>query len=201
MAMGQSMEKVAEGIHRWTSREAEHNSRDWAKFDSKVLSYASWKKELMKHNTDVYPNLTVDHLKRVMMEKCLPEDIKDRICYKQTMEEVWEFLYMSFVRPNQYFHKLMKPILNARQLPEKDYRGLERYLEQLLHTFEQAQEAGMLEIMLHVNTLAHMFEKWPDTVSTEFYEHSSCAGNIYVLNPLLFHNSCPHAFYIDSILD
>ena len=68
---------------------------------------------------------------------------------------------ISFVRPNQYFNDLMKPILNHRVLSERNYRGLEKYLELLLYTFEQAREAGMLDIVLHVNTLQQMYEKWP----------------------------------------
>ena len=118
---------------------------------------------------DVYPSLTVDHLKRALMEKCLPEDVKDRIRFKQTMEKVWQFLDTVYVKPNKFFHELMKPVVNARILPENDYKGMERYLEMLQHTFEQAGEARMLEVMLHVNTFRQMFEKWPHSKKVRWW--------------------------------
>ena len=62
-------------------------------------------------------------MKRVLAEKCLPEEVKDRIAYKRTMEEVWAFLDITYIRPNQYLADL-KPILGARELSERDYKGL-----------------------------------------------------------------------------
>jgi hypothetical protein len=44
-----------------------------------------------QHHEEVYPSLKVDtdSLKRVMMERCLPENIKEKIWYRQTMEDVF----------------------------------------------------------------------------------------------------------------
>jgi len=67
----------------------------------------------------------------------------------------------------------MKPILNARALAEGDYKGLERQLELLVHTFEQAREAYMLDIVLHVNTLQQMFEKWPRSEKVRWWKISA----------------------------
>jgi len=169
LVLGQSVAQMAKGFNNWSLREAENNSRDWPKFDGKILNYHAWKKAWKKHHMDVYPNLTVDHLKRVLEEQCLPEEVKDRITFKQTMDEVWKFLDITYVRPNQYFTDLMKPIVNARELSERDYKGLERNLELLLHTFERAREAGMLDIVLHVNTLQQMFEKWPQSEKVRWW--------------------------------
>jgi len=40
-----SLAKAAEGICRWTEKEAENRSQDWPRFDGKVLGYPVWKKE------------------------------------------------------------------------------------------------------------------------------------------------------------
>jgi len=138
-------------------REAENDSRGWPKFDGKVLSYDMWKKDWMRH----HPTLTVDHLRRVLMEKCLPDDIKDSICFKKSMEEVWKFLDTVFIKPSKFFHELMQPIVKAKVVQERNWKALEVNLELLQSTFEQAMEAGMLEVVLHVNTLRQMCEKWP----------------------------------------
>ena len=167
------MAQMASGFSNWSLREAENNSRDWPKFDGKVLNYHTWKKAWKKHHKDVYPNLTVDHLKRVLEEKCLPEEVKDRITFKETMEEVWEFLDLTFIRPNQYIVDLMKPIQGARELAQGDFRGLERHMEMLLHTFERAKEAGMLDLVLHVQTLQPMFEKWPQSEQIRWWRVAS----------------------------
>jgi len=153
--------RIAKEVNHRLSRAAENNSKGWPKFDGKILSYPTWKRVWKKHHENVYPELTVETLKKVLVEQCLPEEVKDRITYKQTMEEVWKFLDITYVRPNQYFADLMKPIVNAKELSERDYKGLERNLELLLHTFERAREDGMLDRVLHVNTLRQMYEKWP----------------------------------------
>ncbi len=46
---------------------------------------------LEAHHEEVYPSLKVDtdSLKRVMMERCLPENIKEKIWSRQTMEDVY----------------------------------------------------------------------------------------------------------------
>jgi hypothetical protein len=42
--------------------------------------------DLVRHNEEVCPILIVEHLKRVLMEVCLPENIKEKIRYKRTIE-------------------------------------------------------------------------------------------------------------------
>ncbi len=44
MFAGKSLSAAAEGICRWTEKGAENSSKGWPKFNSKVLSYAAWKK-------------------------------------------------------------------------------------------------------------------------------------------------------------
>jgi len=155
------MERMAKEFEHWLSREAENNSKGWPKFDGKILSYPVWKKAWERHHEDVYPNLTVDHLKRVLVEQCLPEEVKDRITYKPTMEEVWRFLDIKYMRTNQYLVDLMKPVQSARELAQGDFRGLERHLGMLEHTFDQAKGADMLDSLLHPITVQQMYEKWP----------------------------------------
>jgi hypothetical protein len=52
------------------------------------LAYVAWKRDWKHHHKEVYPSLRVDSLKRVLMERCLPENIKENIQYKQTIEDV-----------------------------------------------------------------------------------------------------------------
>jgi len=40
MLTAEAMKKAAGGLQELVRREAENNSRDWPKFDGKVLSYA-----------------------------------------------------------------------------------------------------------------------------------------------------------------
>jgi hypothetical protein len=62
------------------------------------------------------------------------------------------------MRQDVFLHNLMKPIYAHK---EKNYRGLEEYLDLLIWTFDIAEEAGMLPIILHMNNLRPMYEKWP----------------------------------------
>ncbi len=39
-------------------------------------------------HVEVYLSLKVDSLRRVLMEKCLPESIKKKVRYKQSIEDV-----------------------------------------------------------------------------------------------------------------
>jgi hypothetical protein len=55
----------------------------------------------------------------------------------------------------------MQPIAKSRPVLDKDWKALEENLELLLHTFKHAWESGMMSIVLHVNTLQMMYQKWP----------------------------------------
>jgi hypothetical protein len=44
MLAGMSLAQAAQGICCWTEKEAENTSRDWPRFDLKILGYAAWKK-------------------------------------------------------------------------------------------------------------------------------------------------------------
>ena len=153
------MKETAGSLQEFMRRVAENSSRDWPKFDGTVLSYARWKKDWMRHHQETYPDLKEHHLKRVLGEQCLPGDLKDRIQFKETMKEVWEFLDTAFVKPNQFFNELMQPITTAKVVQERDWKALEKNMELLQHTFEQAWEAGMLEIILQVTTVDQMIKK------------------------------------------
>ena len=160
------------GLQEFMRRVAENSSRDWPKFDGTVLSYAMWKKDWMRHHRETYPDLKEHHLKRVLREQCLPDDLKDRIQFKETMKEVWEFLDTAFVKPNQFFNELMQPITTAKVVQERDWKALEKNMELLQHTFEQAREAGMLEIVLHVTTVDQMIKKWPYNEQVRWWEQT-----------------------------
>ena len=168
----EAVAKAVESLQIMVQKEAENSSRDWPKFDGKVLSYAMWKKDWKRHHLDVYPSLTVHHLKRVLIEKCLPDGIKERVRFKETMEEVWKSLDTAFVKPTQFFHELMQPITTAKVVQEGDWKALEMNMELLQHTFEQAREAGMLETALHVTTVDQMIRKWPFSEQVRLWERT-----------------------------
>jgi hypothetical protein len=84
---------------------------------------------LKRLHEEVYPRLKVASLRRVLMEKCLPESIKEKIRYKQRMSGC---IYM---RPDTFPHDLMLPVNTAKAV-------LEAHLDLLLHTFEYAKESG-----------------------------------------------------------
>jgi hypothetical protein len=52
------------------------------------LAYKAWNKDRKRHHKEVYQSLKVDSLKRVLMERCLSENIKEKIRYKKTIEDV-----------------------------------------------------------------------------------------------------------------
>ncbi len=72
------------------------------------------------------------------MEKSLPESIKEKIRYKQSIEDVWVY----FMRPVTFPHDLMLPVNTAKTVLNQDWRALEAHLDLLLHTFEYAKESG-----------------------------------------------------------
>jgi hypothetical protein len=74
---------------------------------------------------------------------------------------VWEYLDWAYMRQDVFLHNLMKPVHAFKELGETNYRSLEEYLEPLLRTFDIAEEAWMLPIILHQNNLRPMYKKWP----------------------------------------
>ncbi len=97
----------------------------------------------------------------MLTKRCLPDNIKEKIEFKRSMEEIWKFLDITSLKPDTFFHKLMKPINTAKAVPDKDWKALESHMELLLHTFQHARESGMMSIVLHINTLQLMYQKWP----------------------------------------
>jgi hypothetical protein len=52
------------------------------------------------------------------MERCLPENIKEKIWYKQSIEKVWRYFDNTFVRPDTFLHDLMQLVNKARAVLE-----------------------------------------------------------------------------------
>jgi hypothetical protein len=157
----QSLQQVAEGLTRWTDAEMRHRSKDWLVFDGQVIHYIAWKREWTAHHQENYPGLQGDALRRVLVERCLRPADKERIRYRSTVAQVWEYLDRAYQRQDVFLHDLMKPVFAHKEIGEKNYRALEEYLDLLIRTFDIAEEAGMLPVVLHMNNLRPMYEKWP----------------------------------------
>src|SRR5450830_620561 len=164
-----SLQQVAEGLSRWTDAEMKHRSKDWPVFDGKTLSYVAWKREWNQHHMENYPGLQGDSLKRVLVERSLLPGDKDRVRYKPSLKEVWEYLDRTYIRHDTFLHDLMKPVLSAKEIGDRNFRGLEEYMDLLIRTFDIAKDAGMLDIVLHINNMRPMFEKWPHSEQTRWW--------------------------------
>jgi hypothetical protein len=62
--------------------------------------------------------------------------------------------------------------LAHKEISEKNYRALEEYLDLLIRTFDIAEEAGMLSVVLHMNNLRPMYEKWPHGEQARWWTHA-----------------------------
>src|SRR5450830_1269646 len=164
-----SLQQVAEGLSRWTDAEMKHRSKDWPVFDGKTLSYVAWKREWNQHHMENYPGLQGDSLKRVLVERSLLPVDKDRVRYKPSLKEVWEYLDRTYIRHDTFLHDLMKPVLSTKEIGDRNFRGLEEYMDLLIRTFDIAEDAGMLDIVLHINNMRPMFEKWPHSEQTRWW--------------------------------
>ena len=128
-------------------------SRDWPKFNGKVLAYAVWKKEWKRHHLDKYSDLNGDSLKRIMLERCLPREVKERVQCKKTIEDIWKYLDMAFNRPDVVLHDLMSLVNSAKIISDRDWKGLEAHMDLLRRTFEHTDDSGMTPVVLHHNNL------------------------------------------------
>src|SRR5450830_855646 len=164
-----SLQQVAEGLCRWTDAEMKHRSKDWPVFDGKTLNYVAWKREWTSHHQENYPGLKGDSLKRILVERCLRPADKERVRYKPSLKEVWEYLDRTYIRHDTFLHDLMKPVLSAKEIGDRNFRGLEEYMDLLIRTFDIAEDAGMLDIVLHINNMRPMFEKWPHSEQTRWW--------------------------------
>src|SRR5450830_952323 len=143
-----SLQQVAEGLCRWTDAEMKHRSKDWPVFDGKTLNYVAWKREWNQHHMENYPGLQGDSLKRVLVERSLRPVDKERVRYKPSLAE---------------------PVLSTKEIGDRNFRGLEEYMDLLIRTFDIAEDAGMLDIVLHINNMRPMFEKWPHSEQTRWW--------------------------------
>ncbi len=168
----QSLQQVAEGLTRWTDAEMRHRSKDWPVFDSQVIHYIAWKRELTAHHQENYPGLQGDALRRVLVERCPRPADKKRVRYRSTVAQVWEYLDRAYQQQDVFLHDLMKLVFAHKEIGEKNYRALEEYLDLLIRTFDIAEEAGMLPVVLHMNNLRPMYEKWPHVEQAKWWTHA-----------------------------
>ncbi len=88
------------------------------------------------------------------------------------MAQVWEYLDRAYQQQDVFLHDLMKPVLAHKEISEKNYRALEEYLDLLIRTFDIAKEAGMLSVVLHMNNLRPMYEKWQHEEHAKWWTHA-----------------------------
>jgi hypothetical protein len=157
----QSLQQVAEGLTRWTDSEMKHRSKDWLVFDGQVIHHIAWKREWRTHHQENYLGLQGDTLRRVLVYRCLRPADRERVRYRSTVAQVWEYLDRAYQRQYVFLHDLMKPVLAHKEIDKKNYQALEEYLDLLIRTFDIAEEAGMLPVVLHMNNLRPIYEKWP----------------------------------------
>jgi hypothetical protein len=168
----QSLQQVAEELTRWTDAELKHRSKDWPVFDGQVIHYIAWKREWMAHHWENYPGLQGDALRRVLVDRCLCQVDWERVRYRSMVAQVWEYLDRAYQRQDVFLHNLMKSVLAHREISKKNYRALEEYLDLLIRTFDMAEEAGMLSVVLHMNNLRPMYEKWPHGEQARWWTHA-----------------------------
>jgi hypothetical protein len=149
---------VAEGLTSSTDAEMKHRSKDWPVFDGQVIHGS---RSGMAHHQENYPGLQGDALRQVLVERCLRPTDKERVRYRSTVAQVGEYLDRSYQQQNVFLHDLIKPVLAHKEIGEKKYRALEEYLDLLIRTFDIAEEARILSVVLHMNNLRPMYEKWP----------------------------------------
>ena len=92
-----------------------------------------------------------------MMERCLPEEVKERVQVKRTIEEIWKYLDMAYNRPDVFLHDLMARVNAAKTISDGDWRGLEAHMDLLRRTFEHADDSVMTPVVLHHNNLKVMY--------------------------------------------
>jgi hypothetical protein len=152
--------------------EMKHRSEDWPVFDGQLMHYIAWKREWRAHHQENYPGLQGDALRRVLVERCLHPADKEQVWYRSTVAQVWEYLDRAYQRQDVFLHYLMKPVLAQKEIGEKNYRALEEYLDLLIRTFDIAEEARMLPIVLHMNNLGPMYENWPHGEQAKWWTHA-----------------------------
>ncbi len=107
-------------------------------------------------------------MRRVLVDRCLRPVDRERVHYRSTVAQVWECLDRAYQRQDVFLHDLMKPVLAHREITEKNYRALDEYLDLLIRT----EEAGMLSVVLHMNNLQPMYEKWPHGEQARWWTHA-----------------------------
>ncbi len=71
-----------------------------------------------------------------------------------------------------FLHELMKPVHSTKEVEDWDFRALEEYLDLLIHIFDNAEDARLLHIFMHLNNLRPMYEKWPHDEQTRWWVHA-----------------------------
>jgi hypothetical protein len=121
----QSLQQVAEGLTRWTDAEMKHRSKDRPVFDGQVIHYIAWKREWRAHHQENYPGLQGDTLRRVLVDCFLSPAPRERIRYRSTVAQVWEYLDRAYQQQDVFLHDLMKPVLAQKEISKKNYQALD----------------------------------------------------------------------------
>jgi hypothetical protein len=71
----------------------------------------AWKQEWRAHRSENYPGLQGDTLRQVLVDHCLRRADWERVHYRSTVAQVWEYLDRAYQRQDVFLHDLMKPVL------------------------------------------------------------------------------------------
>jgi hypothetical protein len=145
-----------------------HRSKDRPVFDGQVIHYIAWKREWRAHHQENYPGLQGDTLRRVLVDCFLSPADRERIRYRSTVAQVWEYLDRAYQRQDVFLHDLMKPVLAQKEISKKNYQALDL----LIRSFDFAEEARMLSVALNMNNLRPMYEKWPHGEQARWWTHA-----------------------------
>jgi hypothetical protein len=66
----------------------------------------AWKLEWRAHHAANYDGLQDDAQRRVLVDRCLGSADKERVRYKSSMDQVWEYLDRAYLRQDVFLHDL-----------------------------------------------------------------------------------------------
>jgi hypothetical protein len=118
-------------------------------------------------------------MRRVLVDRCMRPVGKERVRYWSAVEQVWKYLDWASMRQDVFLQDLVKPVHTFKELGEKNNCSLEKYLDLLLRTFDIAEEARMLPVVLHQSNLRPMYEKWPHGEQTKWW---TCAERFNIMD-------------------
>ena len=154
VAVLHSLRSVSANLMTINGRAGKNNGFPY--FDGTYKGYPSFKRRWHTFQNLHHISTPQKELVYLFRENCMEKKTSERIKRMETMAACWRMLDTFFDRPVQFARDLMAEITSFKKIHDSEHDKLLEYYVLLQTNIDEADKAGLRDVLLHANNLVAM---------------------------------------------